>query len=161
MSQKSETEKVGSKEFFTPKALSVYTKRINRLTPHSERQWGTMEADQMLHHLNLACGSSLGYFNLADESTFLTRTIFKWLLIDILPQMPKGLKMPVGFKIPLNRHFDFEQEKNILLEIIATATSSKSTSSWTAHVGFGHLSNSQWAKLLSKHIDYHLKQFGV
>jgi hypothetical protein len=161
MLQKPEQKFVSSKEFFTPKMQTIFTARINRLTTQSHRVWGTMAPDQMLHHLNLACGSSTGYFTLPDESTFLTKTVFKWLLIDILPQMPKGLNMPVGFSIPLKEHFDFEQEKSLLLEIIATACNTKSTASWGPHVAFGHLSYNQWGRLLIKHIDYHLRQFGV
>jgi hypothetical protein len=30
------------------------------VTLNSRRKWGTMEVDQMLHHLNLACGGSQG-----------------------------------------------------------------------------------------------------
>ncbi|MEO7215895.1 DUF1569 domain-containing protein [Mucilaginibacter sp.] len=161
MSQKAEQKFVSSKDFFTPKMQAIFTERINRLTPQSRREWGTMAPDQMLHHLNLACGSSTGYFTLPDESTFLTKTVFKWLLVDILPQMPKGLSMPVGFKIPLDKHFDFEHEKSLLLEIIGKACNSKSTASWGPHVAFGHLNYNQWGRLLTMHIDYHLNQFGV
>ncbi|MBS7233389.1 DUF1569 domain-containing protein [Flavobacterium psychroterrae] len=161
MTHTSEPEKIDSKDFFTAKTVALFTKRINNLSPNSKRAWGTMSPDQMLHHLNLACGSSLGYFNLPDESTFSTRTVGKWLLVDLLPNMPKGLKMPVGFAIPSKEHFDFEKERALLLEIINKASNSKSTDSWTPHVAFGHLSKKQWSKLLTKHIDYHLRQFGV
>ncbi len=151
--------KLNQNNFFTQETLSIFTERINNVTQKSERVWGTMTPDQMLHHLNLACGSSMGYFKLPDESTLMTRTMGKWLLVDLLPTMPKGLKMPVGFAIPHTEHFDFEKEKNLLLEILNKAYNTKSTESWTPHVGFGRLSKKEWGKLLTKHIDYHLKQF--
>ena len=31
-----------------------------------------MEVDQMLHHLNLACGGSFGFYDLPDESNLFT-----------------------------------------------------------------------------------------
>ena len=54
--------------FFTEEKRQEYRRRVESVTPHSPRQWGTMEVDQMLHHLNLACGGSLGFYNLPDES---------------------------------------------------------------------------------------------
>ncbi len=30
----------------------AYRRRVASVTPHSPRQWGTMEVDQMLHHLH-------------------------------------------------------------------------------------------------------------
>jgi hypothetical protein len=46
--------------FFTEEKRQEYRRRVQSVTPDSPRQWGTMEVDQMLHHLNLACGGSLG-----------------------------------------------------------------------------------------------------
>ena len=37
--------------FFTEQKRQEYRRRIESLTPDSRRQWGTMEVDQMLHHL--------------------------------------------------------------------------------------------------------------
>jgi hypothetical protein len=54
--------------FFTEEKRQEYRRRVESVTPHSPRQWGTMEVDQMLHHLNLACGGSRGFYNLPDES---------------------------------------------------------------------------------------------
>ncbi len=39
--------------FFTVEKRSEYRRRIEGVTPQSPRQWGSMEVDQMLHHLNL------------------------------------------------------------------------------------------------------------
>src|ERR1700677_4918639 len=57
--------------FFTEQKRQEYRRRVESVTPHSPRQWGTMEIDQMLHHLNLACGSSLGFYNLPTKVTSL------------------------------------------------------------------------------------------
>ncbi len=39
--------------FFTEEKRQEYRRRVESVTPHSPRQWGTMEVDQMLHYLNL------------------------------------------------------------------------------------------------------------
>ena len=120
-----------------------------------------MKPDQMLHHLNLATGSALGYFDLPDESYLLSRTLFKWLLVDVLSEQPKGLQIPLNFKIPATKHFDFEHEKKLLLEIINKACNSNTIAKWGPHPYFGFMSENEWGRLLTTHIDYHLKQFSL
>src|SRR5271170_1433820 len=66
-------KQVDGNQFFTEEKRREYRRRVESVTPHSRRQWGTMEVDQMLHHLNLACGGSLGFYNLPDESYLTSR----------------------------------------------------------------------------------------
>jgi hypothetical protein len=40
--------------FFTEEKRQEYRRRVESVTPNSPRQWGTMEVDQMLHHLRRA-----------------------------------------------------------------------------------------------------------
>ena len=154
-------KRIKGKDFFSQTMLDALTNRVNNITPQSVRQWGTMTPDQMLHHLNLATGSALGYFDLPDESYLLSRTVSKWLLIDLLSEQPKGLLIPLTFKILPTEHFDFEYEKKLLIEIINKACNSKTTSDWGPHPLFGSMSDNEWGRLLTMHIDYHLKQFAV
>ena len=154
-------KRIKGKDFFSPVMLFALTNRINSITPQSQRQWGTMKPDQMLHHLNLATGSALGYFDLPDESYLLSRTLFKWLLVDVLSEQPKGLQIPLNFKIPPAKRFDFEHEKKLLLEIITKACNSQTTANWGPHPYFGFMSENEWGRLLTTNIDYHLKQFSV
>jgi hypothetical protein len=86
--------------FLTEEKRQEYRRRVESVTPQSPRQWGTMEVDQMLHHLNLACGGSLGFYNVPDESYLTSRTFFKWIIVDWFPEQPVGLRLPAGFKIP-------------------------------------------------------------
>jgi hypothetical protein len=54
--------------FFTEEKRQEYRRRVESVTLNSRRKWGTMEVDQMLHHLNLACGGSQVFYDLPDES---------------------------------------------------------------------------------------------
>ena len=72
--------------FFTAEKRQEYRRRVESMMPDSQRQWGTMEVDQMLHHLNLACGGSQGFYDLPDESYLTARTLFKWILVDWYPE---------------------------------------------------------------------------
>ena len=71
--------------FFTESKHDEFRNRVLRTTPASSRQWGTMNVSQMLHRLNLACGASLGFYTLLDESYLVSRTVFRWILIDWFP----------------------------------------------------------------------------
>jgi hypothetical protein len=84
--------------FFTEAKHDEFHNRVLQITPMNPRQWGTMNVSQMLHHLNLACGSSLGFYRVPDESYFVSRTVFRWILVDWFPEQPVGLRLPkAGF----------------------------------------------------------------
>jgi len=147
--------------FFTQAKHDEFRDRVLQITPPNPRQWGTMSISQMLHHLNLACGGSLGFYALPDESYLLSRTLFRWILVDWFPEQPLGLRLPKGFKIPHDAQFDFEFEKQQLLRVLEAAWNARSASDWGPHPMFGPMTLREWGKLLQIHIDHHLKQFAA
>src|ERR1700675_1593597 len=75
------TKQIDGNLFFTEKKRQEYRRRVERRQRNSRRKWGTMEADQMVHHLNLGCGGSQGFYDLPDEGYLSSRTRFKWVLV--------------------------------------------------------------------------------
>jgi hypothetical protein len=150
------TKQIDGNLFFTEQKRQEYRRRVESLTPGSRRQWGTMEVDQMLHHLNLACGSSQGFYDLPDESYLISRTLFKWY-----PQQPVGLRLPTGFKIQHAQRFDFAYEKAQFLKILEADWNARTADAWKPHPMFGKMTPTEWGKLLEIHIDYHLRQFAA
>src|SRR4029077_18281345 len=57
-------KQIDGKAFFTESKHDEFRNRVLRIAPANRRQWGTMNVSQMLHHLNLACGSALGFYKL-------------------------------------------------------------------------------------------------
>ena len=108
------TPQVDGMLFYTPQKQAEFRARLQSISSDSKRAWGTMSVAQMLHHLSLSLGGGLGYFKLFDESYGLSRTLFKWILVDFFPEQPKGLRMPLNFIIPHEQQFDFEHEKKLL-----------------------------------------------
>lgn len=104
------TKQIDGNLFFTEKKRQEYRRRVESVTLNSRRKWGTMEVDQMLHHLNLAFGGSQGFYDLPDESYLISRTLFKWILVDWYSEQPVGLRLPTGFKIPHAQRFEFAYE---------------------------------------------------
>jgi hypothetical protein len=154
-------QQVDGMAFFAADKQDEFRKRVLRITPNNPRQWGTMSVSQMLHHLNLACGSPLGFYTLPDESYLVSRTLFRWILIDWYPEQPVGLRLPKGFKIPHGAQFDFDFEKTRLLTIVDAAWNARSAVDWGPHPMFGKMTVTEWGKLFQIHIDYHLKQFAA
>jgi hypothetical protein len=147
--------------FFTESKHDEFRNRVLQITPANPRQWGTMNVSQMLHHLNLACGSALGSYNLPDESYLVSRTLFRRILVDWFAEQPVGLRLPKGFKIPHAAEFDFGFEKQQLLKIVDAAWRGRSPDHWGPHPMFGRMTVEEWDKLLQTHIDYHLRQFAA
>ena len=153
--------RIDGHDFYQPTAIEGFVNRVKNVRPDSRRRWGTMTPDQMLHHLNLAVGSGLGFYDLPDESYLLSRTLFRWILVDWFSEQPQGLRLPLNFVIPSDQHFDFDTEQAQLVQIIQSAGEAQTSDDWQPHPMFGRMFYLEWGKLVKMHIDYHLRQFGV
>ena len=132
--------------------------RISKLTASTQHQWGKMDVAQMLAHVQIPIGVAFG-----------TNTVKgNWLMKLILPLFKKALYDDKPWKqgLPTDKTFimtgqskDFEEEKNKLLDQINRFSESNMINE--KHPVFGKLTKEQWSKATWKHIDHHLKQFGV
>jgi hypothetical protein len=146
------------KNLFDPAVKQDIINRINKLTPESKALWGKMNVGQMLAHVQIPMGVAFG-----------TNTVKgNWLMKLILPFFKKMLydDKPWKHGLPTDKTFvmtgqskDFESEKNQLLDKINRFTESNMINE--KHPVFGKLTKEQWSKATWKHIDHHLKQFGV
>ena len=134
--------------------------RINQLTPESTALWGKMTVAQMLAH----CQAPL---RVAFGDLVLKRGFFgflfggmakKKLLADA--QFDRNLPTDPNFKIREKK--DFEKEKHELIKMV-TKIAEKGPTGITSepHPFFGKMTPEQWDALLWKHLDHHLRQFGV
>jgi hypothetical protein len=136
--------------------------RINKLTPESKAAWGKMNVGGMLCHCADGIKMSIGEVAVADHSNFLFRTIVKTLVIYVLP-MPKGAPTADEINPAVNgtKPADFEKDRQTLLESLEKICALPENHAWPRHPAFGKLSYRQWGILMNKHLDHHLKQFGV
>lgn len=132
--------------------------RTQKIKQHAQRLWGKMNLVQMLNHLKVATGCALNVYHLKDESTFLTRVIVKFIALRILKRLPKSAKAPEGFKIEMNNTLDFNTEKEQALKMLIKAHYSAEKT--YHHPLFGKMTRDEWGKLIYRHYDHHLRQFG-
>ncbi len=132
--------------------------RINKLTPESKAQWGKMNVSQMLAHVQKPIGIAYGTHQ--PKGSFLLRLIgplFKSKLWDENPYKQSLPTDPTFIMIGSDK--DFEKEKQELLNMIKSF--SESQIAGEIHPVFGKLTKENWSKATWKHLDHHLKQFGV
>jgi Protein of unknown function (DUF1569) len=136
--------------------------RINKLTRENKAAWGQMKVGEMLCHCADGLKMSTGELAVADKSSFIFRTIFKPLVIYVLP-MPKGAPTAneINPAIDGTKPADFENDRQTLLESLEKLCALPENHPWAKHPAFGKLSYKQWGLLGHKHLDHHLKQFGV
>lgn len=138
--------------------------RINKLTPENQAAWGKMNANQMLCHCTdqlRGCLGELGWKT--DGSNFLSRSLLKFLVLYVI-KIPKDvptLKRVDQVNGDGTRPTDFESDRKTLLEFIEKMTSQTDDFAWSPHFKFGALNRKEWGILAHKHLDHHLKQFGV
>ncbi len=146
------------KNLFDPSVKQEIINRIHTLNAQSLPQWGKMNVAQMLAHLQLPI--AIAYGTHQPKGSFLLRLIgplFKSALWNEKP-WKQGLPTDPTF-ITTGTSKDFENEKATLLELI-------NQFSETAIVGekhpiFGKMTKENWSKATWKHVDHHLRQFGV
>ncbi|MES2881009.1 MAG: DUF1569 domain-containing protein [Bacteroidota bacterium] len=134
--------------------------RIQNLTPQSMPQWGSMAPTEMLLH----CNKVNEYLLTAQpqkKPTSIKQYFTRWVVLYIMPGYPKGAQAPKkvitkGLADPL----DFEKEKQNFIEIIHRFPN-HGLPLTLHHPYFGGLTTKQWGLAAWKHVDHHLRQFGV
>lgn len=134
--------------------------RAEKLEPTFKSLWGEMNVTEMLAHCNQAniqvLEKDMEYKAPTNEQKF-----FKILSLYVVPRFPKNIKSPLkndtAGKIDESR---FREEKAKFIEIIHRfPLHSKRIT--LVHPFFGPLTNIQWGIATWKHMDHHLRQFGV
>jgi len=149
------------KNLFEAARAEEVKERIARLRPDSERQWGTMNPAQALEHCSRG-------FEMAVGKIRPPRALIGRILGPIIKPKALGNDDPMRRNSPTakdlvvqdEREFDDERERlRGLVDRFATAGPKECTTH--PHSFFGRLTPEEWAILMYKHVDHHLRQFGV
>jgi len=146
---------------FSDDGLNQINDRIDRLSPEAPAQWGEMTVTQMLAHcqgpLNVGTGSHrLPKYNFMMR--FVGNMVKKRLLKNDAP-FKRNQPTDKSFIVVDNRNFNEEKTK-LKDSIRAFSEKGRSGKLYEQHPFFGHLSQNDWDKLQTKHLDHHLRQFG-
>ena len=149
-------------DMFDPQGKERMLERISNLTPDSKPQWGKMNVSQMLAHCNVA-------YEIAHEpgkhappgpvGKLFARLFAKGLVVGNRPY-PKNSPTAPMFVISDAKEFKAEKTRMVAY-IEKTFEQGAAHYEGLEHMTLGKLSSKEWNTLFSKHLDHHLKQFGV
>ncbi len=136
--------------------------RIDKLSLNNKALWGKMTAAEMLCHCSDGFKMALGEREVADKSNFFLRNFAKPLVLYVVP-IPKGAPAAneINPHIDGTKPADFEADKQILLDYIEKLCTVPENYAWAKHASFGQMNRREWGVLAYKHLDHHLKQFGI
>jgi len=136
---------------------SQIVSRIGRLRRDTARRWGKMSADQMLWHVNGGLSITLGQMHVPPQKLPVPRAIMRLVALNL--PWPKG--WPTMPMFVASGSYDFDAERVRCLQLIDQLAAKRLDEDWPTHPLLGKLSGREASKLQAKHLDHHLKQFGV
>jgi hypothetical protein len=149
------------KDLFDATRVDEVKERLQQLRPTSQRQWGKMTAPQAVAHC--AKGMEMAVGDWVPPRMFLGRIIgrvVKPLALGNDEPMRRNSPTVPGGVVDDERDLDAERRRlRGLIDRFAAAGPAGCTT--LPHSFFGRLTPEEWAILMYKHLDHHLRQFGV
>jgi hypothetical protein len=147
------------RNLYDPKVSASILQRLENVQPGSVRKWGKMSPAQMFKHMNTAYRVAIGREKLPPHqpmAAIAANPLGRWLMIDVFP-WPQGSPTAPEFIVKGDAEFDQEKValKATIAEFLSTDPSIKGS-----HPIFGKMDKTGWGKLMYKHTDHHLRQFG-
>ncbi len=148
------------KSLFEENTLNEVIDRISQLGPEVERIWGKMELAQMLSHCQNPLALAMGKQKLKKPNPIM-RLIFKSFKTSMYNDKLWKPNLPTVKEYKVETEKDFETEKKKLLQLVRDFHEYKTKNHWEPHPSFGNFTHDQWGQMQYKHLDHHLRQFGV
>ena len=149
------------KNLFEAATVEEMKKRMAQLRPDSERIWGTMSAAQAQAHCSASLDWAVG--DRVPPRMLLGRIIgliVKPMLLRNEEPMRRNSSTVKSLVVEDERDLRTERERlSGLIDRFAAAGPAGCTTH--PHSYFGRLTPEEWARLMYKHLDHHLRQFGV
>ncbi len=148
------------KNLFDDSTYNDTLDRLNKLSPDTQQQWGKMQVAQMLAHCKETFKVPLSEKPM--PRMFMGRMIGWLIKSKLYDNKPYSKSLPTAPDFIIKDERDFTKEKTELLNLILLFNQKGPDKVGNyAHPFFGKLTKEQWGKSMWKHMDHHLRQFGV
>jgi uncharacterized protein DUF1569 len=150
------------KNLFDPTVANQVKTRLRQLEPQSERQWGKMTAAQMLAHCSVSMQWAVG--EVVPEKGPLPVRLLGRVVKPLVfrNEDPLRKNSPTARSLVVSDERDLNKERERLSGLIDRFVSGGAAGCTTnPHSFFGRMTPEQWAILMYKHLDHHLRQFGL
>lgn len=150
------------KNLFDATVTNQIKARLEKLEPQTERRWGKMTAPQMLAHCSVSMQWALGEVK-PEKGPLPVRLLGKLVKPFVLRnEDPLRKNSPTAKSLIVADDRDLAEERERLLRLIDKFSAGGAAGCTRApHGFFGKMTPEEWATLMYKHLDHHLRQFGV
>ena len=133
--------------------------RIKNLSPDAKPLWGKMTVDQMLSHCIAPIDVALGTEKL--KMSFPMRMLGRMMKKSWLDAPEFKKNSPTAKEFIRKDSYDFEVTKTQLIKKTQKLGEGFQVVKLEVHPFWGKLNEADWNNLQWKHLDHHLRQFGV
>lgn len=143
---------------YTASDNAILIERIQNLSANPTPLWGKMSVDQMCEHCIAAINVAFGKQDLTIS--FPMRLLGR-LLKNKAFNSDFGKNSPTAKEFRITAHSDFEKSRDQLIACVQEFAKGTSVIAVMHHPFWGKMSYEDWDKLMYRHLDHHLRQFGV
>jgi Protein of unknown function (DUF1569) len=148
------------KNLYQPATTAEIKQRIAQIRPDSARQWGKMNSAQALAHCARALEIAVG--DTVAPRMFVGRIIGGLIKSKVVgDDEPLRRNSPTMPTLIIVEDCDLQKEQARLTALIDRFAAGPSGCTTSAHSFFGRMTPDEWSILMYKHLDHHLRQFGV
>ena len=140
-----------------PEVYASIRQRVESLRVDSQRQWGKMSIDQMLWHVNVSMREAVGDYTPQLKPSPVPKALLRWAVIN----MPWGRGARTRSDMYVESTYDFHTQKVECLSLIDRIVAQPLSAEWPNSASMGKMTGKHWSRLTAKHLDHHLRQFGV
>jgi uncharacterized protein DUF1569 len=146
------------KSIFEEEVYDEIITRVNKLAQDSKGQWGKMNVGQMVWHCQIPLKVAVKNKKLRITGNPLIRWFFKKSLYN---DKPWRKNLPTASYAKAKEDKEFASENEVLKKLIYEIYALRKREVWNPHPLFGTFTPQQWGQMQYKHLDHHLRQFGV
>lgn len=148
------------RNLFDPADRQSVLDRLARLEPGAARQWGKMSASQMLAHCSAALEVATG--DRPRKQALIGKLLSPFVRSSLLGEKPFSKNSPTDPAFVMTGDKDFEAERRRLTGLVNRfCEAGLEKAGAQTHSFLGRLTGEEWAVMMYKHIDHHLRQFGT
>ena len=137
--------------------------RLAQLSSGASRRWGRMTAHQAVCHLNDSFRAVMGDREVTPAGTLVSRTVVRFVALHTPLAWPKGVptRPEVDQEAGGTKPVEFMEDLATLQALVERFTATPRDFEFHPHPVMGPLSEREWMHWGYRHLDHHLRQFGV
>jgi hypothetical protein len=148
------------KNLFDRDSVAEILSRIDKLDPAAAAHWGKMNVAQMLSHCSACMDMATGHLNL--PRSFIGRILGPIAKPLYTNEKPLSKNSPTARELVRADARDFNREQEQLrAKVQQFFAGGEPKCTRHPHPFFGPLTPQEWSRGSYKHLDHHLRQFGV